>query len=84
MITKLKDTVELMTSPDHRERFLGEYYQNKIRLDKLQAMIDKWDKDGLNFTPTCPRETYEFQLSYMKKLDAILIMRAKMEGINLE
>lgn len=84
MITKLKDTVELMTSTDYRERFLGEYYQNKIRLDKLQAMIDKWDKDGLNFTPTCPRETYEFQLSYMKKLDAILIMRAKMEGINLE
>lgn len=84
MITKLKDTVELMTSTDYRERFLGEYYQNKIRLDKLQAMVDKWDKGELNFTPTCPRETYEFQLSYMKKLDAILIMRAKMEGINLE
>lgn len=84
MITELKDTVELMTSSDYRERFLGEYYQNKIRLNKLQIMVDKWDKGELKFTPTCPRETYEFQLSYMRKLDAILIMRAKMEGISLK
>lgn len=84
MITELKDTVKLMTSPDYRERFLGEYYQNKIRLDKLQAMVDKWDKGELQFTPTCPRETYDFQLTYMRKLDAILIMRAKMEGISLK
>lgn len=84
MITELKDTVELMTSSDYRERFLGEYYQNKIRLNKLQIMVDKWDRGELKFTPTCPRETYEFQLSYMRKLDAILIMRAKMEGISLK
>lgn len=84
MITELKDTVELMNSSDYRDRFLGEYYQNKIRMDKLQMMLDKWDAGQLNFTPTCPRETYDFQIGYMRKLNAILIIRAKMEGIIIE
>ena len=48
----LKDTIELMQSEDYKERFKAEYYQVKIRLEKLEAMLDKWDKGELDFTPT--------------------------------
>ena len=46
-------------------------------------MIDKWDEGTLTFTPTCPRETYNFQLRAMKDYMDILIVRAKIEGIEL-
>lgn len=34
----------------------------------------------LPFTPTCPRETYNFQLRAMKDYMNILIVRASMEN----
>jgi len=40
---ELKDTVNAMLSKDYKERFIGEYYQNKIRLTKLQAILNKWE-----------------------------------------
>ena len=46
-------------------------------------MIENWDKGTLSFTPTCPRETYNFQLRAMKDYMDILIVRAKIEGIQL-
>ena len=46
-------------------------------------MIDKWDKGELNFTPTCPRSTYDLQLSAMEDYLAVLEARAVMEGIEL-
>lgn len=55
MVTELKQTVELMNSSDYKERFKAEYYQLKIRYDKLHNMCEKWDKDELDFTPTCSR-----------------------------
>lgn len=50
----LEKTAKLMTSSDYKERFQAEYYQLAIRLAKLQAMLDKWDKGQLTFKPTCP------------------------------
>lgn len=35
---ELKDTIELMNSTDYKERFRAEYYQTKIRYDKLDKM----------------------------------------------
>lgn len=32
---ELKDTVEMMTSSDYKERFKAEYYQLKLRYNKL-------------------------------------------------
>ena len=32
---ELKDTIDLMTSEDYKDRFKAEYYQTKIRYDKL-------------------------------------------------
>lgn len=79
----LKDTIDLMTSEDYKERFLAEYQQLKIRYDGLCNMIDKWDKNELTFTPTCPRSTYNLQLSAMEDYLAVLEARVVMEGIEL-
>ena len=81
---ELKDTATLMTSKDYKERFKAEYYQVKIRYEKLLAMINKWEKGELTFTPTCPKETYNFQLRAMKEYLDILVIRAKIENIDLE
>ena len=83
MITELKQTVELMNSSDYKERFKAEYYQLKIRYDKLHNMCEKWDKDELDFTPTCSRFTYARQLNAMAFYLKILEERAIVEKVEL-
>lgn len=80
---ELKDTVELMESTDYKDRFKAEYYQVKIRYEKLKAMLVKWDKGELNFTPTCPRSTYDMQTKAMADYIAVLEARAVMENVDL-
>lgn len=80
---ELKDTVELMTSDDYKERFIAEYCQVKIRYGKLKYMLERWDNGLLDFTPTCPRSTYDLQTGAMKDYIAILEARAVMEGVTL-
>lgn len=83
MTKTLKDTVELMTSPDYRDRFIAEYQQLVIRYRGLRNMLDKWDRGELNFKPTCPRSTYNMQIKAMTDYIAVLEARAVMEGITL-
>ena len=83
MTKTLKDTVELMTSPDYRDRFIAEYQQLVIRYRGLRNMLDKWDRGELEFKPTCPRSTYNMQIKAMTDYIAILEARAVMEGITL-
>lgn len=80
---ELRDTVEMMESADYKERFKAEYCQNVIRYEKLKGMINKWDRDALNFEPTCPRSTYNMQMAAMADYIAVLEARAVMEGIDL-
>lgn len=80
---ELKDTIEMMTSEDYKERFKAEYYQIKIRYGKLKYMLERWDNGILDFIPTCPRSTYDLQISAMKDYIAILEARAVIEGIEL-
>ena len=80
----LEETVALMNSADYKERFAGEYYQLETRYLKLKAMIEKWDKGELNFTPTCPRAIYDRQLSCMLLYLFILIERAELEQVKLD
>lgn len=80
---ELKDTVELMTSDDYKERFRAEYCQTVIRYGKLKNMLDRWDDGNLNFTPTCPRGTYNMQIRAMADYIAVLEARAVMEGVTL-
>jgi len=82
-MVELKDTAAMMSSADYKERFAAEYYQLETRYIKLNAMVEKWDKGELNFTPTCPRATYDLQLEFMKKYLGILQIRAKIEDVEL-
>lgn len=80
---ELKDTVEMMNSADYKERFKAEYQQVVIRYKKLAAMLEKWDRGKLDFTPTCPRSTYNMQVRAMTDYIAVLEARAVMEGVEL-
>lgn len=80
---ELKETVEMMNSTDYKERFKAEYQQVVIRYRKLAAMLEKWDNGELNFTPTCPRSTYNMQVRAMTDYIAVLEARAVMEGVDL-
>lgn len=80
---ELADTAEMMMSEDYKERFRAEHGQVAIRHQKLKAMREKWDKGELNFTPTCPRSTYDLQIKAMADYIAVLEARAVMEDILL-
>lgn len=80
---ELKETAEMMNSADYKERFKAEYQQVAIRCKKLAAILEKWDKGDLNFTPTCPRSTYNMQVRAMTDYIAVLEARAVMEGVDL-
>ena len=43
---ELKDTIEMMNSENFQERFKAEYWQTKIRYDKLHEMVVKYDFRG--------------------------------------
>ena len=80
---QLKDTVELMTSEDYKERFKAEYYQLLIRLESLTTMLYEWKNNMLDFEPKCSIETLENQVIFMQGYMDILLLRAEIEGIEL-
>ena len=78
---QLKETVPMMVSADYKERFKAEFYQLLIRLDSLTSMLIKWNM--LDFEPKCSKETLENQVIFMKGYVDILLLRSKIEGIEL-
>lgn len=80
---ELKDTIELMNSEDYKERFKAEYYQTKIRYDKLHKMIIKYDADKLDFEPECNIDVLKSQKAAMGLYLYNLEVRAEIEGIEL-
>lgn len=80
---ELKDTIELMNSEDYKERFKAEYYQTKIRYNKLHDMLIKKEAGVLDFTPTCPISKLQEQKRYMGEYLRCLEVRAVIEGIEL-
>ena len=81
---ELKDTIDLMTSADYKDRFKAEYWQLKIRAQKLNDMVAKYRTGNLEFTPTCPIELLEAQLESMTSYLGLLFIRAATEGVVLE
>ena len=79
----LKDTVELMNSADYKERFKAEFYQLLIRLDSLTSIIIKWENNTLDFDPKCSKETLKNQVIFMKGYVDILLLRSKIDEIDL-
>lgn len=80
---ELKDTIELMQSADYKERFKAEYWQTKIRYEKLHVMIVKYDAKVLDFEPTCPIELLKEQAKYMGMYLYQLEVRAQIENVEL-
>ena len=80
---ELKDTIEMMNSSDYKERFKAEYYQTKIRYDKLHKMLIKYEAGTLTFTPKCSLELLKEQKSYMGNYLRCLEIRAEIEGVEL-
>ena len=79
----LKDTIGMMNSPDYKERFKAEYYQTKIRYEKLHKMCVKYEAGTLNFTPTCSLELLKEQKAAMGRYLGCLEVRAEIEDIKL-
>ena len=77
------ETIKMMQSEDYKERFKAEYYQTRIRYDKLHRMIVKADAGTLEFKPTCSIELLKEQKSAMGKYLYCLEVRAEIEGIEL-
>lgn len=80
---KLKDTIEFMNSEDYKDRFKAEYFQTKIRYDKLHRMLIKYEANTLTFEPKCSIELLKEQKMYMGNYLRMLEIRAEIENIEL-
>lgn len=80
---ELQDTIALMNSEDYKERFKAEYFQTKIRYDKLHKMLVKAEAKTLDFQPSCPLSTLISQKRCMGEYLKQLEIRAEIEGIDL-
>ena len=81
---ELKGTVQMMNSADYKERFRAEYFQTKIRYDKLDQMTVKYEAGTLTFTPSCSLELLKEQKKHMGNYIRTLKIRAEIEDVNLE
>ena len=89
---ELKDTMDFMTSTDYRERFIAEYWQTKIRYEKLKAFnlkiqvadVNSGKKRGLEEPEhDCPKELLQEQEVCMMQYLDCLEKRAAFERIDL-
>ena len=80
----LADTIPYMNSSDYKDRFIGEYWQTKIRYDKLHDMTVRYEAGKFNFTPTCPLDLLKEQKKYMGMYLNKLEIRAVLEEIDLD
>lgn len=80
---ELKNTIESMCSSNYEERFKAEYYQTKIRYEKLHKMCIKYEAGTLEFEPICSLELLKEQKNYMGNYLRILETRAELEKIKL-
>lgn len=80
---ELKDTVDLMLSYDYKERFKAEYYQTKIRYDKLHKILVKYEANTLDFKLTTPLHILGEQKRVMGEYLRNLEVRAEIEKIEL-
>ena len=80
---ELNETVKLMSSADYKDRFRAEYWQVKIRLEKLRKMIARYQAGTLDFTPSCSLELLKEQVEPMQNYLDTLEVRAEVEEISL-
>ena len=66
-----------------QKRFVKEYHELRDRFQKLDVMIEKYEKGQLKFEPKCPIDLLKGQRSTMWNYLKILEERAKIEEIKL-
>ncbi len=81
---ELKNTIAAMVDGSYKARFAAEYWQTKIRYDKLHDMITSYDAGTLDFKPTCDMSLLRHQASMMGQYLYDLEVRAKIEDIDLK
>lgn len=92
---ELKETTKLMTSTDYKERFVAEYWQAKIRYEKLKAyntkieaaqLVDCSEIESNLKEPIhdCPAEILKEQQHILGEYLHILEIRAVIENIDLD
>ena len=80
---ELKDTIELMTSSDWKDRFKAEYLQTKIRYEKLHNLIIKREVGKHGFDTPIPFESWKTQAQHMGLYLYELEKQAAIHGIEL-
>ena len=86
---ELEDTVKMMQSGDYKERFKAEYYQAKIRYEKLKnfnakiEVAEEWDDDFEGPKHDCPLTLLDRQQRIMAEYLHVLEIRAVIEEIEL-
>lgn len=86
---ELADTTDMMISDDYRVRFRGEYFQEKIRAEKLEKFILKIEVSAETSSSNppkhdCPLELLKEQLYLMQEKLRIFKKRAMYENIDLD
>ena len=72
--------IKLIQSDDYKDRLQGEYFELLERVNKLDIMLDKYDRGDLDFTPTTPIDILKAQSAAMKSYLYILDYRIKLES----
>ena len=84
---ELKDTIGLMTSSDYKQRFIAEYWQTKIRYEKLKDFCNKIELANLDIMDEpkhdVPYNILREQQRIMGEYLHILELRAIIENIDL-
>lgn len=81
---KFERTASMMLSDDYKERMKAEYWQAKLRYDRLHQMVVKYEAGTLDFTPSCPLELLKEQKAAMGKYLYCLEVRAQIEKVDLK
>ena len=76
----LKDTINFITSDDYKDRLIAEYWQLKIRHQKLQVAIAR-KSQRLDRNTKTPIDALRAQAHVMERYLNLLRLRAREEGI---
>lgn len=89
-LTNLKDTVDKMLSDDYRDRFIAEYWQTRIRYNKLKSFCNRIEAAEMTMTMSeapkhdCPLFLLREQQKSMGEYLHVLELRAVIEKVDLD
>lgn len=81
---ELYETIEGMISKDYKERFIAEYRQLIIRLERLDTIIEDYNYYVIKYLDISSLKILKAQRYAMDLYKKALEVRAEYEGINLD